>query len=199
MTHKQHEPVSALMDGEVDGRQLDDLLKCMYDDHEMRQCWTRYHFIGDALRNNLPNDIQHDLASRVSQALEAEPTILSPVNPEPRSTSHRKLPLTGYALAASVAVIGFVTVGVVDRTLKEKDGQIASATVEPAVTQLAAGSDIQPQPPGAQTRVVKLGESSPQVGSKLQNYVINHEFSSPSVIRWGLPSDVRVVTFETEQ
>lgn len=100
------ENLSAWVDGELDQHRLIDDLKT---DNLLAEKWQRYHLIRDGLRQELPQQINFDIAANVAKALELEPSILAP------KKTWRDLPLVGsvvpfakqggqMAIAASVAV-----------------------------------------------------------------------------------------------
>jgi sigma-E factor negative regulatory protein RseA len=79
------------------------------NDADLQLKWKSYHLIRDSLRQELPANINFDIADMVAQALEAEPAILAP------KKTWRDLPLVSsvvpfakqggqMAIAASVAV-----------------------------------------------------------------------------------------------
>ena len=105
------ENLSALVDGEqlpsiTSSR---DVLDAVNNDADLQLKWKSYHLIRDSLRQELPANINFDIADMVAQALEAEPAILAP------KKTWRDLPLVSsvvpfakqggqMAIAASVAV-----------------------------------------------------------------------------------------------
>ena len=126
MTQKL-ENLSALVDGEqlpsiTSSR---DVLDAVKNDADLQLKWKSYHLIRDSLRQELPANINFDIADMVAQALEAEPAILAP------KKTWRDLPLVSsvvpfakqggqMAIAASVAVamiIGVQQVNQVDADL----------------------------------------------------------------------------------
>ncbi len=109
------EQVSALMDSEMDPREMDRLLERMRNDSRLKDCWHDYHLIGDALRRQLPRHINTELHARISAAIQNEPAHFLPRQAAAKkpAISHRKEAL-GFALAASVtaiAVLGVMQVG----------------------------------------------------------------------------------------
>lgn len=64
----------------VDNYQLDEkALSNIVKDEQMSDTWSRYHLIGDTLRDELPADaISPNLAVNIASAIAAEPTILAP-------------------------------------------------------------------------------------------------------------------------
>ncbi|MCF7719022.1 transcriptional regulator [Aeromonas jandaei] len=112
------EQISALMDGELSDAEV---LNELEMDSGLQDTWGRYHLIGDAMRGDLPVNLQLDLSDSIMAALEDEPTILAPKPVEatpvaqpvvaPVKTDSNVVPLFRrvgqqlgqYAIAASVA------------------------------------------------------------------------------------------------
>ena len=105
MKQEQAELASALLDGELDGpveqQAVNELLR---GDAADRERSARYCMIGDAMRGESLIDAT-TIAARVRDALEDEPVVLAPSpNPAPRWIK----PVSGAALAASVAAVAIV-------------------------------------------------------------------------------------------
>ena len=104
------ERLSCLMDGELTPEEASRLLQTLCTDGELRGRWTAFHVVADALHSNEVGAVHSgDFCARVSAAIAREPTVLAP------RASARRLPVRRYlapslAVAASVAVIGFVAV-----------------------------------------------------------------------------------------
>ncbi|EKP0313559.1 sigma-E factor negative regulatory protein [Aeromonas veronii] len=112
------EQISALMDGDLSDAEV---LNELEMDSDLQDTWGRYHLIGDAMRGDLPVNLQLDLSDSIMAALEDEPTILAPKPVEaapvlqpavaPVKTDSNVVPLFRrvgqqlgqYAIAASVA------------------------------------------------------------------------------------------------
>lgn len=112
------EQISALMDGDLSDAEV---LNELEMDSNLQDTWGRYHLIGDAMRGDLPVNLQLDLSDSIMAALEDEPTILAPKPVEmapvlqpvvaPVKTDSNVVPLFRrvgqqlgqYAIAASVA------------------------------------------------------------------------------------------------
>ncbi|GAA5192353.1 RseA family anti-sigma factor [Ferrimonas gelatinilytica] len=99
----------------VDGQTHDSVLDQISGDPEMMAQWHRYHLIGDAMRGELPQQIQLDIADRVAAALEQEPAILAPKVAKRRFSVPANAIAWGqkmgqYAIAAGVAAIAVVGV-----------------------------------------------------------------------------------------
>src|SRR6187200_2332121 len=69
------EQISALMDSELDESRAREVCASMKLSENM-ECWTAYHLIGDALRNDCI--VQEGFSKRFAERLAAEPTILAP-------------------------------------------------------------------------------------------------------------------------
>lgn len=109
--------VSAAADGETDEQALAQLAA----DTDSHDKWQNYHMIGDAMRGELPQTIALDLSQSIADAIEQEPTILVPKQPEapteiiapvtPKSNVVSLFKQFGqYAIAASVALVAVVGV-----------------------------------------------------------------------------------------
>lgn len=99
------EKISALMDGECSGPELDELLILLKSpDH--RHDWEVYHRIGDLLKSS-EADVQPsaDFMARFEARMAAEPTILRPVRKSSAYSLNHKM---GYAVAAAVALVAIL-------------------------------------------------------------------------------------------
>jgi sigma-E factor negative regulatory protein RseA len=169
------EEISALMDGETDAPQMQELIRELRNDPECRDCWEQYHLIGDALRNNLPSDIDRNLVSHISQAIANEdlPAPVKPAASQPEKPKRQAAasPWTGFALAASVAAVAYLGVGMITQ---EEPGTVPRvATSAPAqVAPLARTT-----PPPSDFRTVQGHQwtvTRPAVESRLNNYLLSH-------------------------
>jgi len=75
MTQAKFENLSALVDGEHTDKGIVDELS---SDETLASRWQSYHLIKDAMRNELPDQIQFNIADAVAEALESEPTVMAP-------------------------------------------------------------------------------------------------------------------------
>ncbi len=99
------EQLSALMDGELEPGHADRVLRGMRDDSEAVAGWSRYHLIGDILRDE--PDVSWAMSSKLAAALAAEPTVLAPRRIE-RGTGFHRFALPIAASVAGVAVVGWL-------------------------------------------------------------------------------------------
>ncbi len=98
---KEH--ISALMDGELEGRAADEAIESLRGEGEALDSWRMYHLISDGLRDT--RLLPAGFIGRVSQRLAEEPTVLAPGRLPGRTPAQR----FAYAAAASVAAIGLVS------------------------------------------------------------------------------------------
>ncbi|WP_430481139.1 RseA family anti-sigma factor [Aeromonas caviae] len=106
------EQLSALMDGDLSEIEV---LNELGTDLALQDTWSRYHLIGDAMRGDLPVNLQLDLSDSIMLALEDEPAILAPKPAQPAAPqvqpAGKVIPFVRrfgqqvgqYAIAASVA------------------------------------------------------------------------------------------------
>ncbi len=109
MKDEKRERISAMMDGELEGRDREIAIKDIEIDPDTKGSWQRYHMIGDTMRNTLPASVKPDLASRLNEMLEQEPTILAPKRKKKFNPSSYIKPLAGLAVAASVTAVAVVS------------------------------------------------------------------------------------------
>ena len=169
------EQLSALMDGDLNDVEV---LGELGMDPALQDTWSRYHLIGDAMRGDLPVNLQLDLSDSIMAALEDEPTILAPKPVEtapvlqpvvaPVKTDSNVVPLFRrvgqqlgqYAIAASVAAA--VIFGV--QQYQGQDGVPANPVLNtiPIGGSAAPVSVHYPQQDGARARQQGLTEQQMQ-------------------------------------
>ncbi|WP_323951233.1 RseA family anti-sigma factor [Aeromonas veronii] len=169
------EQISALMDGDLSDAEV---LNELEMDSDLQDTWGRYHLIGDAMRGDLPVNLQLDLCDSIMAALEDEPTILAPKPVEtapvlqpavaPVKTDSNVVPLFRrvgqqlgqYAIAASVAAA--VIFGV--QQYQGQDGVPANPVLNtiPIGGSAAPVSVHYPQQDGARARQQGLTEQQMQ-------------------------------------
>lgn len=169
------EQISALMDGDLSDAEV---LNELEMDSDLQDTWDRYHLIGDAMRGDLPVNLQLDLSDSIMAALEDEPTILAPKPVEtapvlqpavaPVKTDSNVVPLFRrvgqqlgqYAIAASVAAA--VIFGV--QQYQGQDGVPANPVLNtiPIGGSAAPVSVHYPQQDGARARQQGLTEQQMQ-------------------------------------
>jgi sigma-E factor negative regulatory protein RseA len=123
--------LSALIDGELDVASAEHVIKATKVGGELKNCWTHYHLIGDAIRGDIGrNEIHtsHDFSARIMGALENEPIIFAPntnINTTTGINTHGVSRLSArngklWSIAASVAAVMFVGVMVLQLNQTEE-------------------------------------------------------------------------------
>ena len=105
MTNKKNERFSALMDGELDN--FDQDLEQLSNNEDLRHRWMRYHLIRDAVSGHFTEPHMPDLATKISLALEHEPTILAPQRFKSRQILKQ---VAGLAIAATVSTVAIISI-----------------------------------------------------------------------------------------
>ncbi len=98
------EKFSSFLDGELDDDELDALLGRIRQADELRLAWDTYHLIGDALRNQLGNEV----VSRVASRLASEPVVIGRQRPPHRMRKVLWPAMSAAAGVAAVAVVAFL-------------------------------------------------------------------------------------------
>ncbi|MCB1874582.1 MAG: sigma-E factor negative regulatory protein [Chromatiales bacterium] len=184
MKTNPNELLSALVDGELGARETDEILAQMRSDAELQGTWERFQWIGDAIRNNLPESVpvgkEADIAARVSVALADEPAILAPAALDADKPRSRFRPLVGVAVAASVA--GLAVMGLRAMTQDGNQGPLA-----------LQGTPVVMQEP---IKVGRMPESlEPAQRSRLTRYLVSHYENAPNGGMKGMLPYVSVVGY----
>ncbi|WP_028536033.1 sigma-E factor negative regulatory protein [Paludibacterium yongneupense] len=93
------ESVSALMDGELGADEAARVIAAIGADESLKETWSRYHLIGDAMRSGKLSAI--NVENAVSARLAEEPTVLAPRRW--LGSTRRRSTVGAMALAASVS------------------------------------------------------------------------------------------------
>ncbi len=208
MTEQLQETVSALMDGEADELELRRLLK-QQGDEQLDGRWCRYHLARTAMHSDEPI-LNMDISRRVSAAIDQEQRFTE--QPE-TATKASKLawlrPLSGFAVAASVAVA--VVVGVRSLDVQSPAGLPQDFS---SVQQVASSSRVFPAQGGpdyrsgpvtassqlASTAAVPAAEREllrKQAEQRMDQYLLRHN-QQLSAKGQGMISFARVASFEAE-
>jgi len=207
MSTKFEEKISALVDDEIHDTELKTVITELTKNKASAECWQRYNLISDALRNNLPDAVEPDLARRVQLALENEPTVLAPQRMRiPAKMLPALKQVGGMAVAASVAVVMVVSLQNDQQSGLDAGQQMVQQqkTAPPsAPATLVADAEqpaVQPQQPVAvSSRPVLVADIerpqpvavSPQAfDPRFESYLINH---SEYAVTTGMLPYARVV------
>ena len=169
MYEKSLEPLSAMMDGEIEEFELRRVIERTANDEELKAKWLRYHLAQDVIKGRSVNlSAKIDLVSRVSSALEAEPsyhaTTIAAASAKSELESGKTLwwkPMASMAVAASVTAA--VLLG---------SQQFSAVDVSPAATVDLAGLS------GANS-----GFPQGQYGSNLSTVSVSSQAVVPDVVR----------------
>ena len=122
------------MDGELDSIEVPDIINHVKKTDELRNEWSKYHLIGDALRQ--PEMSTVDIASGIRKKLALEPTVLAPESPK-----EHKGRVFAFAVAASmvtaVAAVAWMGGQTMDKPLNPASNKAAlQASVQTESTEL---------------------------------------------------------------
>lgn len=183
MTEKVKEQISALVDGELPESERALLVRRLATDQELRGTWERYHLIRDALRHELPDDVDGDMANRIMAAVEAEPP-LSPQGGVSAGMRRAIKPLAGLAIAASVAALAIIGLQQLGGQQPEGLPRVATRDASSAYVQVAG------------TRW-DLGRA--EVESRLNGYLVNHNEYTSSTSLQGMLHYTRIAGYDAQQ
>ncbi len=213
----ENEALSNLMDEFNESNTAQTVLNSVLNDVNQQRTLTRYHLMGEIMRNETPNSLNIDFVSSVSTKIDLEPNIAeSNVNSvdklvKERSSLWSRLfkPTAGLALAASVAFIAISTVNLQTVTTVPSDtlAAVSQNSTQQKVQQLAETRLLKnvlrvSSNPGSQSSLTpgmqwKTKRDKPVIQSKLNSYLVNHTERSPSM--HGIIPQVRVVGFDAQK
>ena len=209
MSDRLRESVSALMDGEADELELRRLLLAE-NKTAVNRHWSRYHLQRDVIQDQAGISMFRDLdiSAQVSEAINSQGTSINKL-----TSSQWLRPLTGFAVAASVAVA--MVVGV--QSLQPAATGLNSYEQTIAVTgQSGSASRVYPvqgaslQASGAGGVVTYQGldlpggytanraEADKKAGLQLEKYMLRHTERAAMNNGQGMVSFARVASFEVE-
>ncbi len=108
MSEQANEQISAMVDEEIDPGARSFVLRRMAEEQDCCARWGRYHLISEALKNNLPRQIDPAFSERLRAAIETVPVPVTTMedNVRPlRRFSRWMRPAAGIGIAASVAAM----------------------------------------------------------------------------------------------
>lgn len=170
MTEQEFERLSALVDDELPRGEISGEIRKLCNSDLSRATWSRYHLIGDAMRRELGPLYTPSLAQAISRRLQDEPVVLAPNALKQPASINRKT-WAGLAIAASVAALA-VTISpqLINPTGDEAPQQVAEVKPEAQSGTLYVAQD------GTRWELLK----TPEVESRLNAYLVNHQERSPS-------------------
>ncbi len=164
MTDEHRSLVSALVDGELDGRRAARLYDLVGREPELRAAWERYHLIGQAVRGERVAREVRGVADAVRQALEDEPTVMVP-RPARLGRATRFAPFAGAALAAGVAILAVLAVPIL------LEGPAPEGWRAPATAPYASLE---------QSPSLRWQLDRPDLADKLDLFLVNHQEAAPA-------------------
>lgn len=187
MTANHTELLSALVDGELQGQELDKALQLLNNNELTREQLLRYQFASDVLHGNTHDNQRIDLSASVAQALEKEP-VYSDKTQENFKASVITFPkqfwqqTAGLAMAASIGALAVV--GIVSQPQNQLTplSTVASESIAETATIATVGNRW------------TVGEA--EVADRLNTYLVDHnEYAGASDVF----SYARVVSYEAGQ
>lgn len=193
MKETDQELLSRILDEDVSEFETQRILKEMQSDDELRMKLHRYNLIGHAMRSELPNQIDQNFVQNVMSKLTdedmAEPElneVIKPIKNVLEKDSSRFKTAIGLAIAASVAVVSFVSFQNYVQTKNEitPAAVVADRVVEESDIQRVSSEDLQ------------NFISNPEAAASFNSYIMNHaEYASPRV---SVPH-VRIVGYDKDE
>lgn len=163
--------ISALMDGELAGSELEQSLQALHEGGEALETWRRYHLISDSFSDT--PILSSGFSARFSERLALEPTILAPASvPSKEHRSRTWIPLSAAASVAAVALVGFLATQ-------------AFGPENPQVAQVAQKAAERPKP--------AVAAAGPMPGA-VNDYLLAHQNYSARNSLQGVAPYVRTVS-----
>ena len=186
MTMNQNELLSALVDGELQGTELDQTLQLFASNKQVKSQFQRYQQTKDILQGYGELSVSHNLADRISTALDNEPVYSLHAVKHKADVITLPTPfwkqMTGLAVAASVGALAVVGVMTQPQNALVPNTPMAVVDSSEKVMTVAQA--------GARWTV---GE--PEVASRLNSYLLEH---NEHVGSSGVFSYARVVSYGAE-
>lgn len=175
------ESISVLMDGELDALEAEREIARIKEDPERRDCWERFHLVGDALRGEKWRE--PNFTEAFALRLAAEPTILAPQRRFGLASRPRRF--TTYALSAAASLSAAALVAWVAISPTVPPGNQADATRSGVTQDLASASAL---------KSVSLPLASVASEGRMNEYLLAHQGFSPSTTLQGLAPYIRSVS-----
>jgi len=188
---QRDEQLSALLDSALDKPQLQSFLQDLQRDPIAdAEAAQRYRLMGDAIRDELDQSSFLDISSAVHRAIENEPALDEDVaTARQKTTLHLSSlfsswikPLTGMAVAASVAMVTLVTFN----TVQNNDGGGQSVQYAQSVPVERVNTEITRNVQVAST--LNTSKNSAEQQKQLNQYMLQHSgYASQSTIQGMMP------------
>ena len=186
--------LSALVDEQLDAMEINLALRRLSRDSGLQARWERYHLISNALQGHLPDALDLTFAARIHQAIAAEPLPKPVAKPLPAWYK----PVTGFGLAASVALAALVGIRMNPPDVPSTAAPLVSTAAPPPASFAAAPvrSMNVPLQVAALNSPVNPPAAEPNA-ARLNSYLVNHNgYASMNSVHGMLPY-VRMVGYQT--
>lgn len=170
------ERVSALMDGEVEGADVEVVIERVIKEQEARSCWSTYHLISDAFRNEYL--LSRDIVPKVGLRLAQEPTILAPRARRDVISRMRTHAFSAAASVAAVAIVGWLAFG--NNPLAPEPAAVTVASLPPQASSSGSAAGLTLQPVA--------------LDGNVKAYLFAHQEYSPATQMQGVAPYVRTVS-----
>lgn len=177
--------LSALVDDELDGLEIDLALRRLCRDSDLQACWSRYHLISDVMQGHLPDALDPGFSARIRQAIAVEP-LPRPVG-KPLPAWYK--PVTGFGLAASIVLVALFGIKLTqtDAPLAPSARLAANTLSAPALTPVAVRPAATVRPTDALNEPVE---------ARLSSYLVNHNGYASLNSMHGMLPYVRMVGYQ---
>lgn len=177
--------ISALIDEELQGDELERLSREISENEELRRLYGNYQLIGDAMRGEKVDPRFSVLADRIRDQLAYEPTILAPPMRTRVWRNPWFKPVVSLAAAASVLTATVLTL----------PGKIGPQVSQP----LAGGERSGPPVVYVGNRGTHWDLQQPNVESQLNGYLVNHRNRAPAASMQGMIPYASFVAYDQER
>ncbi len=186
MSDKINEQISAMFDDELNAEEYELLIRRLKQDEQLQTNWQRYQLISDVLKNEKMTSPGQDFVGAVSQQIQQESAIELASTPVQRKPNSWLKPVTGMAIAASVAAMAIVGI--------QNINPIQSPTE--LVPTLAQSSLQQPIQTVSGTR---WNMQQPETEMRLNGYLVNHSEYTSNISLQGMVNYARIAGYDSVQ
>lgn len=180
--------LSAMVDDELEAREIDWVLRRLSRERDARDRWERYHLISDVIQGHVPAALDSGFAARIRAAIEAEPLPQPVARPLPAWYK----PVTGFALAASVALMALYGL-----KLNQTDTLPPTAPFTATAPILSTPASSLPVQTVAVAQPADL--ASEPFGTRLNSYLVNHNGYASRNSMHGMLPYVRMVGYQPDR
>ena len=174
MNEKTKQQLSMLLDGELDFEQALILHDRMDSEPELQALWHRQNLISQALKTEPLTLGGEDFVNQVSEAIQAEPTVLVP-----KRRRTYQVPKTALAVAASVACLALFVFNYMPKGISPPSSDLMIAE---------SPSIAKPRP--------LLARVEPSYDARFNEYLVSHQQGS---LTPGMLSHARIVSYSVGQ